>query len=362
MIEENKEEEKEEWRTIPGNEKYEASNLSQIRNTKTKRILKKYITETGYERIGLYSQNGRKNNQVHRLVAQAFIPNPNNFPQVNHKDKNRANNKVENLEWATASMNVKHSIKMGVKRHKRAVWQRDLEGNEVAVFDSITKASEITGCDASSIIKCANGKRNTAGNFTWGYVKEKITEEVRGDNWKEIKNYPGYRIYNNGQIYSDYISQYLKLTISGGYYRIGLCNDNGIQRKHQVHILVAQYFCDNSENKPIVNHIDGDKLNNHYTNLEWVTQSENMKHADSLGLIKRVTKRVLQYAREDKDKCEPLHIFNSAKEVADFVKSKSKTKASISSIMASISTVCTGVQNTAYGYRWEYEKPFSMIN
>nr|QBK85291.1 MAG: HNH endonuclease [Iridovirus LCIVAC01] len=80
-------EEKEEWRTISENKKYEVSNLGQIRNKKTKRILKKYITDNGYERIGLSLQNRQKQHHIHRLVALAFILNPNDFPEVNHLDK-----------------------------------------------------------------------------------------------------------------------------------------------------------------------------------------------------------------------------------------------------------------------------------
>nr|QBK85255.1 MAG: HNH endonuclease [Iridovirus LCIVAC01] len=350
MFEKNKEE-KEQWITISENKNYEVSNLAQIRNEKTKRILKKYIRTDGYEGISLSYTTRGKTYSVHKLVAQAFIPNPNNFPQVNHKDLNRANNRVSNLEWVTQSMNIKHSVKKGRNTYKRAVWRRDPEGNEV-IFDSITEAAKIVGCSKENIFSCISRRTNTAVSFEWGYVEERIKEEARKDIASmEIKDYPYYLIYNNGQIYSDYIKGYLKPRISNGYYRIGLSNDNG-RRKHRVHILVAQHFCDNPDNKPIVNHIDGNKLNNHYTNLEWVTYSENSKHAHNLGLIKRVSKRVHQYAREDKDKLVILRTFNNSKEAAEFVKLESKTKATISSILKNISGVCIGVKNTAYGYRW----------
>nr|QBK85292.1 MAG: HNH endonuclease [Iridovirus LCIVAC01] len=248
-------------------------------------------------------------------------------------------------------MNQKHSYEKGRNQYKRAVWRRDLEGGKKVVFDSIKEAAEATGCSRGNIGACLNGRTKTASGFEWGYVEEKIKEEARKDIPSiEIKNYPRYLIYNNGQIYSNYIKNYLKPSITDGYYRVTLCNNNG-QRTHRVHILVAQYFCDNSDNKPIVNHRDGNKLNNHYTNLEWVTHSENSKHAHSLGLIKRVSKRVSQYALEDKDKLELLRTFNSLKEVAEFVKPKN-----IKSVMVNISRACTGVQNIAYGYRWGYEK------
>lgn len=352
MFEKNKEEE--EWRTIPGNEKYEVSNLAQIRKIKTKRILKKYITKAGYERVGLYLQNRQKQHLVHRLVALAFILNPNDFPEVNHKDTNKINNRVENLEWATRSMNIKHTYETGRKgNNKRAVWRRDSKG-EVTYFDSITEAAEVVGCTNGNIVHCLSGKSNTAAGFEWGYVEEKIKEEFRKDIASmEIKDYPKYLIYNNGQIYSDYIKRYLKLRITNGYYRVCLSN-NGIERNHSIHILVAKYFCDNPDNKPIVNHIDGNKLNNHYTNLEWVTRSENSRHAHGLGLIKRVSKRVQQYAREDKDKLVILRTFNSLREATESVKLKSKGK--ISSIMTNISNACRNETKTAYGYRWGYEK------
>ncbi len=343
------EEEEEKWKIISENKKYEVSNLAQIRNEKTKRILKKQVTEEGYEIIGLFYKKKQKQHRVHRLVALAFIPNPNDFPEVNHKDKNRANNRVENLEWATPSMNMKHSYETGRNSNKRPVWRRDLEGKKV-VFDSVTEAAELTGCYITNIVKCARGKLKTTGGSKWGYVKEKIKEIWKDIASMEIKDYPKYLIHNDGQVYSKNINHYLKPSITNGYHRICLSNDNG-RRKHQVHILVAQHFCDNPDNKPIVNHKDGDKLNNDYTNLEWVTQSENLRHADSLGLIKRVSKRVHQYAREDKDKLVILHTFNSRKEVAEFLKYKN-----IKSVMTNISIACRSKTKTAYGYRWEYEK------
>ena len=249
-------------------------------------------------------------------------------------------------------MNIKHSLENGAKRYKRAVWRCDSEGNEV-IFDSITEAAEATGCLKGSIF--ASIKRNgTAIGFKWGYVEERIKEEARKDiPSREIKDYPRYLIYNNGQVYSRKYKNYLKPSLSIGYYRIALCNDN-VRRNHQVHILVAQYFCDNPENKPIVNHRDGNKLNNHYTNLEWVTHSENVKHAHNLGLNKTASKRIHQYAREDKEKCIILYTFNSIREAAEFL--KPKYKGVISTIAAAISRACIGKQKTAYGHRWGYEK------
>ncbi len=350
MFEENKEE-KEEWRIISENENYEVSRLGQIRNKKTKKILKKRILPSGYENVGLSAYPAkRKTYYIHRLVALAFIPNPNNFPQVNHKDRNKANNKVENLEWATRSMNQKHCVETGAKRYKRAVWRRDSESKKIE-FDSIKEASRVTGYSTSTISDYIRGKYKTTDGCIWGYVKEIIKEKPREDIASfEIKKYPNYRIYNNGQIYSEKSKIYLKPSITNGYYRICLYNNNNKQY-YNIHTLVAQYFCENPDNKPIVNHQDGNKLNNHYTNLEWVTYTENTQHAHDLGLNKTI-KRVYQYTLEG----EYLRTFNNCREAAEFVKFKSKTKTSIFSITNNIYRACRGERETAYRYRWEYEK------
>jgi hypothetical protein len=97
----------EEWRKISGWDNYEASNLGNVRNSKTGRILKP-SSKGGYLYIGLSSTTLIKHCSIHRLIAKTFIDNPENKPQVNHKDKNRGNNNVSNLEWSTASENNIH--------------------------------------------------------------------------------------------------------------------------------------------------------------------------------------------------------------------------------------------------------------
>lgn len=118
----------EEWKDIEGYEgRYQVSNCGRIRSFLTKgvrnkvemydessHIIKPILDTFGYHVVNLRKNNGMKGIKIHRLVAKAFIPNPNNLPQVNHKDGNKQNNNLDNLEWVTAKENIAHSFSTGL--------------------------------------------------------------------------------------------------------------------------------------------------------------------------------------------------------------------------------------------------------
>ncbi len=113
---------------------------------------------------------------VHRLVAKTFIPNPDSKPQVNHKDGNKKNNKVSNLEWATRSENMLHALDVGLnpmvknnKSHSKAVDMYSLDGKILLTFPSAAEARRQTGIDAAHIRSCCKGKQKTSGGFMWKY-------------------------------------------------------------------------------------------------------------------------------------------------------------------------------------------------
>lgn len=100
---------KEVWKDIEGYEGlYQISNLGRVKRVATGKVLKGGKDKDGYLMVKLYKNNIRSNKKIHRLVAEAFIPNPENKPQVNHADENKTNNSLDNLEWMTAKENINH--------------------------------------------------------------------------------------------------------------------------------------------------------------------------------------------------------------------------------------------------------------
>ena len=100
------------WKKLGDN--YIISDEGIIKNIATDRIINPWLNNNGYRYVTLNLEGTRKNYRVHRLVAEKFIPNPNNLPQVNHKDGNKQNNEIDNLEWCDSSYNVQHAIKQGL--------------------------------------------------------------------------------------------------------------------------------------------------------------------------------------------------------------------------------------------------------
>lgn len=172
------------WKDIKGYEGlYQINNYGEVKSLYNYRgvgnLLKQRIKK-GYYTIGLRKNNLRKWYYVHRLVAQAFIPNSNNLPQINHKDENKLNNCVDNLEWCSASYNNSYGNRLEkVSRSnklKKKVLQFDINGNMLQEYNSIAEASKITNVDRKGISNCINKKNNrkTAGGYIWKLKSEVI--------------------------------------------------------------------------------------------------------------------------------------------------------------------------------------------
>jgi len=217
---------KEVWKDIKNFEgHYQISNLGRIKSIKSNLIMKQNLKRNGYLNIKLCKNNKEYYLSVHRIVAENFINNPDNKPQVNHINKIKSDNRLENLEWVTISENMIHSSltqKKGVRSNNR------------------------------------------------NYIIENLDNEV----WKRIKGHDMYEISNMCRIKSFKLKHPYLMKIKVKEYS-SITID---KTTYNIHRLVAINFIDNLDlNKNIVNHINGDKNDNRELNLEWVTASQNTK-------------------------------------------------------------------------------------
>lgn len=166
------------WKDIEGYEGlYQVSNLGRVRslkrNTTNGIIRKQFKNNEGYMTVTLSKNGIIRRVAIHRLVAKAFIPNPHNLPQVNHRDENPEMNCVENLEWCDSTYNNNygsHRSKVSKSRRKM-VCQYDLDSNLIKVYDSPLTASKETNICYSSITGACNGRPHTAGGYIWKYAE-----------------------------------------------------------------------------------------------------------------------------------------------------------------------------------------------
>ena len=172
---------KTEWREVKEYSNYEVNQLGEIRHKKRQKILKPRDNNGGYQYVN-FKINGKNTNfAVHRIVANAFIPNPNGYTEVNHKDYNKKNNCVDNLEWVSNSQNKQHSyLKQENKKSRgKAVNQYTKEGIFLKTFDSVSDAAKELGCCVAAISNCCLGRTKTSQGFRWSFVESSTTKYER---------------------------------------------------------------------------------------------------------------------------------------------------------------------------------------
>lgn len=159
------------------------------------------------------------------------------------------------------------------------------------------------------------------------------------ERWKEIVEFDNYEVSNFGNVRNKKTSRILSTKLQNGYLCVSLCNDGKVKRRC-IHRLVGIAFINNTYNKPVINHKNGDKLNNKADNLEWVTQKENIHHAVENGLINFYTCPITQMDLDN----NIIKLFESIKEIEEIHKYDRSL----------IIRVCKGKGKTAYGYKWRY--------
>ena len=160
----------EQWKSVEGYEGlYEVSDQGRVRSlgnnkSRKEKILKQQKNKGGYLKVSLCKDGHLKPLFVHRIVAKAFIPNPNNLETVNHKDEVKSNNAATNLEWMTQGDNVIYSQARQVQMFDKKT------GELLSTFPSTREAWRVTGINQSSISECCRGKLKSAGGYKWRYL------------------------------------------------------------------------------------------------------------------------------------------------------------------------------------------------
>jgi NUMOD4 motif/HNH endonuclease len=178
------------WKDIVGYEGlYQVSNEGEIRsldrivsytdslgrnyNRKVKGRIRKQGTVNGYRVVNLCTEGKMVGAYVHRTVAQAFLPNPDNKPQVNHKDEDKRNNHVDNLEWMTAEENHEYgtAIQRGLEtRQNMMLAQYSLDGALINIWNGASEAAKVLGKSRKEIAAVARGYKAHAYGYTWAYI------------------------------------------------------------------------------------------------------------------------------------------------------------------------------------------------
>jgi hypothetical protein len=224
------------WNQIPNFESYEASSNGNIRNLKTKKLLARCGKDDGYLYVTMYHNKKYHNRSIHTMVARTFLPNPDNKPTVNHKDRNGLNNSLDNLEWATHKEQQLHVQSTGGKS-----------------------------------FQCR---------------KQEVATDLPDEKWKTFED--DFSVSTHGRIKNKNGLLMNCHTDKRGYVYVSVKG-----KTKSVHRIVSQAFIGQLSDNMVVNHKDGDKGNNNVTNLEIVSQSFNVQHAYDMGLNVKLNKRVV---------------------------------------------------------------------
>ena len=360
------------WKDIPPFDNYEVSSLGNIRNKKTKYVFKSKSPKHRYVQVILpvkttFGALKYKSLSLHRLVAAAFVEKVENKPFVNHIDGDKRNNCVSNLEWVSQSENMKHASNSGLTSKTNSLNEiielLDTYGEVVKEFKTQTEAADYFKVNQSDISRLLThgpgpGRRKFRNikmmkneilvqtfqnnmqiaryfdipawkvseilrkQYHLGYVFDvvieipnirlKNTKVTNNEIWKTCAFSEKHLISNEGRLYNKETKKYISGSNDGRYMRFKF---ERYGPSHGIHRLVAHAFIDNLENKPYVNHIDGNTFNNRADNLEWVTQCENMFSSLKCGK-NHSAKKVIQYSKTG----DVIRIWDSMRQIRKHLK------------------------------------------
>lgn len=356
-----------EWKDIPIEylNNYQAHPSGFIRNKLTKRIKSTKKTDNKY--IYYTFKKGKFTTSLHRILCNTFIINddPINKTQIDHINGNKTDNRIVNLRWIIPSDNVQNRVDKGRRYGKPGITPIivTFPDNTTKTYNSqIEVVKELSLININIIKQSINlrggfyydtSKHNkTKGNWIYKFEYSNLKNNDISIIEKNItiEGFTHLIAFSNGIIQNKNNNNIVTGSFDGNYYRIkpSYKNKKGIVPSLSAHRIIALTFIPNPDNKPYVNHINGNKKDNSVSNLEWVTQKENVQHAHETGLIKpyyRETYIVLQL-NFDGTIIKKFDNISQAEEIAG----------------KGIRTTCCNYTKKIYslsnGYSWCYEKDY----
>ena len=326
---------------------YEVSNFGRGRNSSTEKILSLENSKDGYKRLAMRVIDGKTKTStrkihIHKLIALAFIGNPDHVKmQVDHIDRNRGNNNIENLRWLSPSENCLHRSSHGRQKKGGKLWF----DNEKIYYDESDFKYSSTKFFLEHEYESYNQRLD---------IEDSI--EIKDEKWQDVETEgKKFKVSDKGRVFLEYYgkktfgtqceSKYMNMTNTGKTFR--------------VHRLIALAFlkkelddlCKSTgltESELVVNHIDNYGFNNNLTNLEWVTVSENLIHAVKVG-----TKKTRTVIRQDMETGETKEYSSIKSAVEDLDKeNKVKSRKALEACLKSNQNVKT---HFSQGYIWYYK-------
>lgn len=404
------------WKVVPNYPNYMVSNHGRVKTVETNRVLRGSADVHRYKMIALKNNTGTTTFSVHRLVAEAFIDNPENKQYVNHKNRNKMDNHVNNLEWVTHQENMAHVSETGRKTTTTAACEIELLDDDKNVLRTFRDQEEcavfleVSQTLVSQILRGVTSGKSRKKQLYKVYCNDKLVNEFstlkhlseflkvsegliirrRKDNetfhvndykiqfvqptynirvkktehsdeiWKPIPSpdMGDYEVSNLGRMRNIGTRKIIHGSDDGRYLRF--CGANG--NRYAIHRLVALTFCHNDapDTKVIVNHIDGNTKNNNASNLEWCSQRENVNHARTIRpSMQNITcRKVCQL--ELNGKC--IKVWDSMNEAYQFYKNDQPNSGNPISSVCSSYHKKSGKWMTFEGFGWCWLESYDEKN